>query len=666
MKKKSNKKNKNFYFILCVFVISNSLFAANIDSLKIELRKAKADTNKVKIYETLAKEIIYNEPDKAIEYGKEALLLSEKLDYKIGIGTALKIIAFAYDNQGEYSKSLDYYNRSLNIFKTIKTKEGLLKMTECLSNIANIHYAQGEYDIAIKGFLEALDLYNKLGDKHGAAIVLDNMGNIYYRTKNYPKAISKYLEGLKLFTEIKNALGKADCLAGIALVYSDQEKFPESLENYTEALKIFKEIDNQFYICETLINIGVLKEKTGNYQEALQYYNEVLKIVGSSQDDSHVAVVLTNIGSVYLKQANATKAIDLFNKALIIAKKINFKELVSNIYLNLSDSYSELNNFKKSLDFYKLFTAYKDSVFNEENSKQINELSAKYESEKKEKEIVLLNADVLAKQKDKELLSAQIQKRNSVIYGTVSGALLLIISIVLLFNRRQLKQKNKHQSEIFKQQEDTAISILEGQEKERARIAKDLHDSVGTFLSTLKINLELFEGAIAKEKIGSYKSALELIDKISVELRNIMNNLSDETLQEFGLVNAFEDLIERINRLGGTRFDFHSQGLSVRPSTIIEINLYRVGQELLSNCVKYANASNATLQLMAREDKILLMLEDDGTGFDTKNPKPNNNDHGMGLKNVRDRISFIKGTVQIESGSVNGTTIIIETPQTLN
>ncbi len=118
--------------------------------------------------------------------------------------------------------------------------------------------------------------------------------------------------------------------------------------------------------------------------------------------------------------------------------------------------------------------------------------------------------------------------------------------------------------------------------------------------------------------------------------------------------------------MGGTHFDFHSQGLSVRPSSIIEINLYRAGQELLSNCVKYANASNATLQLMAREDKILLMLEDNGKGFDTKNPKLVNTDHGMGLKNVHDRIRFIKGSVQIESGSINGTTIIIETPQRLN
>jgi len=120
-----------FCLMFCLLLtVSNILFAVNIDSLKIELSKAKADTNKVKIYQILAKEIIYNEPDKAIVYGREALLLSEKLDYKTGIGTALKIIAFAYDNQGEHTKALDHYNRSVEIFKTIKTKSGRLKMTE--------------------------------------------------------------------------------------------------------------------------------------------------------------------------------------------------------------------------------------------------------------------------------------------------------------------------------------------------------------------------------------------------------------------------------------------------------------------------------------------------------------------------------------------------------
>jgi len=445
-----------------------------------------------------------------------------------------------------------------------------------------------------------------LGDKSGAAIVLDNMGNIYYRTKNYPKAISYYLEGLKLFTEENHALGKADCLGGLGVVYSDQGNYSESLKNYTEALKIFKEVDNQFYICETLINLGVLKEKMGDNNGALGYYNEAIKTIGNDQDDTHLSIILTNMGVVYLNHGNTIKAIDHLNRALAIAEKIDFKDLISSIYSSLSDGYFARNDFKESLRYYKLFTANKDSIYNEENSKQINELSAKYENEKKEKEIALLNADVQSKQKDKELLSAQVEKRNSIIYGTASGALLLVLSLGLLFNRRQLQQKNKHQAEIFKQQENTAVSILEGQEKERARIAQDLHDSVGTFLSTLKINLELFEGAIAKEKIPSYQSALELIDKISVELRNIMKNLSDETLQEFGLVNAFEDLIERINRLGGTRFNFHTQGLSVRPENIVEINLYRVGQELLSNCVKYAEATSATLQLMVREDKILL------------------------------------------------------------
>ena len=175
--------------------------------------------------------------------------------------------------------------------------------------------------------------------------------------------------------------------------------------------------------------------------------------------------------------------------------------------------------------------------------------------------------------------------------------------------------------------------------------------------------MQLYEGVIPEDKKEGFQNASEIIDKISVELRTIMKNLSNETLQEQGIVKAFEELIFRINELELVHIDFHTTGLTVRLDEIIEHNLYRIAQELLNNCVKHSEAKNATLQLIEEDENISLIFEDDGVGFDLENPILKDKNHGMGLKNIYNRVNFIKGNIRIESSPKNGSIFIIVVPK---
>jgi two-component system, NarL family, sensor kinase len=238
---------------------------------------------------------------------------------------------------------------------------------------------------------------------------------------------------------------------------------------------------------------------------------------------------------------------------------------------------------------------------------------------------------------------------------------LLQVLIALLYNRNQLRQKNTYQASIAKQGEENALAVLQAQENERTRIAKDLHDGVGTFLSTLKLNVQTLESALSAEKTA-YNNTLDLIDKTAVELRNIMNNLSDETLQQQGLIAAVSELTLRVNQIGGTQIRFQHHGFEKRINTIIEINLYRAAQELVQNCLKHAAAKKAIVQLIEHEASIVLVVEDNGVGFNPDD-KVQNQQGGMGLNNIRKRVAFIKGSMQIESAPQQGTTWVIEVPK---
>ena len=241
--------------------------------------------------------------------------------------------------------------------------------------------------------------------------------------------------------------------------------------------------------------------------------------------------------------------------------------------------------------------------------------------------------------------------------------LYLIILAVIIYYTRKIVQKNHHQKEINLQRENNTKAIIQAQEKEQTRIAKELHDSVGTYLYTLKINLQIYESILPSNKHQEYLNTLKIIDKISNELRNIMRNLSNETLHELGLDVALKDIVQVINELGITHVDYHNIGLSKRLDENIEHNLFRISQELATNCIKHAKATTATLQLIENENDITLIFEDDGVGFNENKSKDSHVYSGMGLKNIRNRVQFLNGKIHIDSSPNNGSTFIIEVPK---
>lgn len=212
---------------------------------------------------------------------------------------------------------------------------------------------------------------------------------------------------------------------------------------------------------------------------------------------------------------------------------------------------------------------------------------------------------------------------------------------------------------------NSVLSIITGQENERTRLAREIHDGIGPLLSSAKLELDAFMDEMNESQAGlPYEKLIsirEIIDSITNDLRDLSHHLLPRLLDEFGLYSAFNSLINRINNSVKSNIDFYCNfNYETRFNRNIELNLYRCGQELLNNAIKYSGAGEILLQLIKHENSIILMVEDDGIGFDADESDPDQT--GIGLINIDTRVRTLDGEFIIDSAKNRGTTASIEIP----
>lgn len=291
--------------------------------------------------------------------------------------------------------------------------------------------------------------------------------------------------------------------------------------------------------------------------------------------------------------------------------------------------------------------------------RQINELRTLYETEKKDNEIAVQNVT----------LKMRTFQRDFFMVILFFLALLFIAAILFVRQRQksiaQLAAKNEEISKqkissILKDQELKSInSMLAGQEKERHRIAEDLHDKLGSTLVAAKLHFNAIKSSL-NENNEQYKKAISLIDQAVDDTRNIAHNMLSGVLTKFGLVAALNDLKETVEGTGQIKMTVMTNKLDERLNGEIELNLYRIIQELVSNILKHAEASEIIVQLNRHRSELSLTVEDDGLGFNLKAVRSKR--VGSGLMNVESRVGKMDGELHIDSGKENGTTISIEIP----
>jgi two-component system, NarL family, sensor kinase len=630
-------------------LILNLVFLSSLSGQNLK------DTNLIKSILKNSILLQRTDPDSALILASKAFNLSKKTNYKKGIGTAFMRIGSILHHKGKNDSALLYLKRSLTIRKDLKDYKAASGTCIVLSFVYD---NLGITDSAFAVLYEALRLNLLSNDSIDLADTYVSLGNLEINYGNSNKALDYYklAEGIALRQNNENGLSLA--LGGIGNYFFQIDDFTNALNYFLKKEAIDFKLNDQVLLSKTKMNIALCYEQLNETNKALSYYNQAINTYEKLNMKGDKALALFNIGSLYNNIKQADKAIPYFIEALKISRILNDKNRVLSCYEFLSDAYAIKSNYLKAYDYHLMYSALKDSLIKTEKINSISEMQTKYETEQKEAKIKLLNAQNKTK----------LAQRNFFIAGSIVLLLSIFVLVFYYIQKNKIAKKNEliaqqQISNLINEQEVKSYNaMIEGQEEERSRIATDLHDRLGSLLSTIKLLFNSLDSKIdlaQEENRNQYKKANELLDESVVEVRRISHNLSTGMVISFGLVTALQELTESINDSQLIKCKLLVYGMEERLEQKIEIGVYRIIQELINNILKHAKANKIIIQINKIESSINITVEDDGIGFD---PKLKQKYSGMGLKNLEKRASQLNGSFHIDSQPGEGTISVIEIP----
>ena len=518
---------------------------------------------------------------------------------------------------------------------------------------------QENFYTALSNYFESLKTYNG-SDLNRQKMICLRIATIYEKLHNDEKALEYYQAALKLYKEAKGKMANNEAegiytyIAGIyfnrgelvkARFYLDKMKpaMPDTVE--TTVTASYYHLAGQIALREKKndSSIALLKE-------ALKYYG----YTGQMHADG-TANVCADIARLQMENKNMAEAKKYAEQSITAAKQSSHKQTMTGSLTVLAAYYNKTGSQSAAYHALHEASVLNDSLLNETNIKQANTLAAIYENDKKEKAIAQLETDKriqLAEVKQKSLL-------NTIFIITIGA--LLIISTISYFNFKN-KQKIEQQkiAQLEKEKQLMGIeAMLKGQEEERSRLARDLHDGLGGMLSGVKISFSnMKENLIMDdENAKTFEKSIRQLDETIAELRKVAHNLMPEALVKFGLASAVTDFCASMQLSGTTRIICEQFGSERELGNIADVNIYRIIQELVNNAIVHGKASQVVVQLTKAPAKVLITVEDNGKGFD---PRLTEKPRGIGLSNIKSRVNYFNGKTDLSSKPGEGTTFNIE------
>lgn len=617
------------------------------DSVLALLNKNGIDTVYVLRLNYLSK-IFYNFSfDSSLLYANAAKKAARKINYPEGLALAIRNSGIAFETmKRDWIAAVPFYEESMAVAEKNNLYDA---MHECYSVILNSYFYLGDFpnamDVATRGLNSSVERndYSKM-------ILYNNLiGTIYQRQENYEEALKTYQESLQLADKVKDDEERTFVYLGLAEVYMTRKDSLQAFSYLFHSLnisrKLFDKLSHRYRhkIAFILYRIGYAYKIFGNAEEGLKYTLDALdftRIVSCDLFD--IANYYLQAGDIYRQLHDYPKARENLYKGLAIAREIGHKEDTRDAYGYLAEVFADERNYDSAFIYAQLHMRLKDSIVNEITRYRTEEIKAIYDIKEKDK--------VIARQEN---------IRNLMI-GLFA---LLLLTIAFLYNRYRLRQKNRYQRELNRQQNELFNAIAAAQDQERKRIAQDIHDSLGSVLSAAKLKLSALKenhSDLSPEETEKYQSTLKLLDEASAELRNISHNIMPATLSKLGLVAALKNLINNISSHSGLHISFSAHDFIERIDEQTEMSIYRIVLELINNVVKHAQADKVTVQLIKHPGYINISVEDNGKGFDYDRERLAKK--GIGLGNILSRVEYLKGTINVDASEGRGTTVIIDVP----
>jgi two-component system NarL family sensor kinase len=513
-------------------------------------------------------------------------------------------------------------------------------------------YFKGDYDDAAQHFYHSAALLEKMDNNNAVAkkelaYTYNDIAKLYRKTRDLNRSLQYYDNAFRIFRQRNDSAGMAMILNESGVVYEYKGNYDEAIRRYESSMKIAEALNNQVSISYSLNFIAGVQTIQKKYDAAIENLMKCIRIRQQLNDSFALALAYTDLGAVYNAKGDYSKALEALEKSNGIAIPMGYPELQSNNLNEMASVAQKMGDYKKALEYFQRRAAIRDSIFNIEKTRQIEELNARYETAKKEQLI--------------ERQRFRISRQNYLIAGIVVLVVLSGITAWSQYRRYRLKQEAKLQSELLKQQELAAKAVLEAEEEERQRIAKELHDGVGQMMSAARMNLSAFETTTRltdKDQKQSLEKIIQLVDESCREVRHVSHNMMPMALMKKNLSEAIHDFISKLDKKN-LEVQLHTEGIDERMDSAVEGVLYRIVQECVNNVLKHAGASQLDISIIKDVEGISATIEDNGKGFNTEEMEKFN---GIGLKSITSRIGYLKGTVEFDSAPGRGTVVSLFVP----
>lgn len=620
--------------LLLLLVSAGRADNATHDSIR-DIIKTKQGQKKVDFLNEISLGYCYSEPDFAKQLIVECIKTADDEKYSEGCGKAYIRLGIAYDVSGLYDSAVYCYKYALTKYTSPKG------LGSAYNNLGLIEWKHAKLKEATDYFYKALPYFQQLDDKNYLANLYNNLGLIFSETKDYRKTLTYQLNALKIYQQINNTEQIGATCTNLGNAYHNLE-INDSAEYFLkEAIGYHLKVNDQYGLSIAYIDYGTLLASGyyKKYDEALAYYLKALDIKKEMNEEEGIVHIYINMADAYQKLKDWNNVLKYNYAALALSQKNAFLRRQEHAYYNLVHYFSKQNNADSVAAYLIKYNAIRDSIFNKEFKSSLSDAETKYRT--KEKELTITTQEY------------QLSKKNYYIMALCLSIITIGLIFFFVYYRNRQRQQLKLKEAIIKQQDIAAKAILEAEDNERRRVAGDLHDSVGQILSAVKINLSSLQSTVQQENSARYENIMNMVDGACKEVRAISHNMMPNSLLRSGLVAAIKEFINQIDSdVLKVRLD--TTGLNQRLDHNTEMVLYRVIQECVNNVIKHAQANTLEIQIIKDQEGISVTIEDDGIGFDNTLQKD-----GIGLANLKTRIDFLKGQLDIQSSPGKGTLIAI-------
>lgn len=643
--------------LLCFLLVMGNIAVAqsilNKDSLLKLLPVTKEDSNKVLLYISIGQQYESNTPDLAKHYYRMAKLLSERINYPRGIVKFITNYTFILNMQGLYDSSLLLNLQSVEISGKIKDS---LYLAKTLFNTGTSYRNLGNYEKAVLYYEEAKKIFERFGDEatHGQGD--DVLQLLYADMHQYDKAIQYGERAVSVLRKLSNTAILMPALSNLGNSYVSINQFEKAATLYKEALEICKINEDKNGENSQYLNLGNLYLQKDEYDKVKPYMDKSLQLSKELGINEGQLIALKGLSLYYQYKKDYTQAEAHAKAAMELSFQYNLRIQRQKVLDILATIAYSRQDMMKGEYYTRESVLLSDSLLNEMIEKNTLDLERKYETEKKENRIQQL-------EDEKKIQYLSIRQKNILNYFLMAAAVaLLIISLLSYRNYKQkqgLQQRRIADLEI-QQQLNATEAVLKGEEQERSRLARDLHDGLGGMLSGIKYSFNSMKGnlILTPENAQAFGRSMDMLDSSIKEMRRVAHNMMPEALVKFGLDTALKDFCNDINQSGALKINYVSIGME---NTVIDqttaITVYRVVQELLSNVIKHAGAETAIVQVSKSGNILNVTVEDDGKGFDINLIQPKS---GIGWQNIRSRVGFLKGKIDLRSDEGKGTSVNLE------